>query len=229
MCYIFGMENIQAGNAPAVTNQQQQQLITTETSQDKTSATIPSTVQPAVQSTTPTEVKIRTAIDDPQTIEKLFFHVANGGDLITFCKMLDIPFSAISGWITADPKRHKRFSDAAQMGMEWIKNRILNEIKSIGISDRREILNDDGTLKPISDWPDDVARALETIEVEELYSGRGENRENIGQVKKVKLTPKLQALELVGKETGMFIQRTKVEVTTKLEDLVAGSFDDDNH
>ena len=169
--------------------------------------------------------KTETVLADPSTIDHLFAHIANGGDLITFCSVLQIRYSDVAAWITRDQARHKRYSEAAQMGMEWIKQRILNELRCSGMVDIRSILNKDGTVMDPSEWPEETARAIAGIEVEDNYTGKGDQREKVGTTTKVKLIDKTKALEMMGKELGMFVQRNKVEVVTRLEDLVGGSFE----
>jgi hypothetical protein len=172
----------------------------------------------------PYAVRLETILNDSQTIEKIFSHVSNGGDLITFCDIIDVRYSDIASWITEDASRYKKFSAACVMGQEWVKRRILNELGSIGLLDIRGLLNNSGSLRDPGEWPEDVARAIAGIEVDDIYDGKGINRRWVGQAKKVKLTDKLRALELIGKELGMFVDRKKLEVSTKLEDLVGGSF-----
>lgn len=184
--------------------------------------TEPAIIAPQV----PYSVRLDSILGNPATIERMFLHLANGGDLISFCQMLDVRYSDVAQWITDDAARSKRFSAACNMGQEWVKRRILNELGSIGLVDIRGLLTDSGGLRDPQEWPDDVARAVQSIEVDDIFDGKGTARECIGQTKKVKLTDKLRALELIGKEIGMFIDRRKLEVTTKLEDLVGGSFGD---
>jgi phage terminase small subunit len=55
-------------------------------------------------------------------------------------------------------------------------------------------------LKPIHDWPDIWRKGLVAgVDVEELYEGRGESREYVGRVHKVKLSDRIKRIELIGK------------------------------
>jgi hypothetical protein len=61
----------------------------------------------------------------------------------------------------------------------------------------------DGTLKSPTEWTPEMSSWVDGWEVEELWVGRGESREFLGHVKKIKLSSakraKLQALELLAK------------------------------
>jgi len=159
----------------------------------------------------PYTVKLKTILEAPDIMDRVFLHIANGGDLITFCQNLDIRYSDIAEFINKDMDRIKRYSAAVKACEEWIRRRILNELAHIGLVDIRGIFNESGRMRPPGEWPEDIARAIAGVEIEDDGST------------KVKLTDKIKALELIGKEMGMFVQRHAVEVKTTLEDLVSGS------
>lgn len=72
-----------------------------------------------------------------------------------------------------------------------------------------------GSLKPIHDIPLEVRRAIAAVEVDELFEGRGEDREQIGYTRKVKFWDKTRALELLGKHLKLFVERHEVTVTDR--------------
>lgn len=74
------------------------------------------------------------------------------------------------------------------------------EYARLAYSDVRKLYNQDGTLKPIHEWDDDIAAAVSSVEVDELKEGF----EVVGQVKKVKLHSKTTALSDAGKHLGFF-------------------------
>ena len=66
-------------------------------------------------------------------------------------------------------------------------------------------------MKNIVDIDDNTAAAISSVESFEEYQGRGDDREYIGDTKKIKMYSKEKALELLGKQLGMF--KDKVEVS----------------
>lgn len=62
-----------------------------------------------------------------------------------------------------------------------------------------DILKDDMSLKPVSDWPSFWRRYLSGCDVAEMFESRGEEREMVGLLKKIKWPDKVENLELLGK------------------------------
>jgi phage terminase small subunit len=104
---------------------------------------------------------------------------------------------------------------------------ILRELSRIGYSDIRAIYNENGTVKHPTEWPEDLARAIASIEVEETFEGYGEDRVWTGYTKKVKFWPKNHGLELLGKHKVLFTEKRVVEGKLTLEDIVAAQGEDE--
>lgn len=84
---------------------------------------------------------------------------------------------------------------------------VINELKKIAFLDIRGAFTEQGMLKDLSDIPEEIAHAMAGIEVMELYDGRGNDREKIGYTKKVKLSDKVRALEMLGKHLKIFTDK----------------------
>lgn len=94
-----------------------------------------------------------------------------------------------------DKRSNKTGIDAA-----WLLERLADE----ATADIADIYDGDGNLKPVHEWPKIWRMGLvQGIEVEELFDGRGENREHIGRVRKVRLDNRVKRLELIGKHIGV--------------------------
>jgi len=72
----------------------------------------------------------------------------------------------------------------------------LRQIKALSESDIRRCFGMDGELLPIEQLPAEIAASIASIEVEEIYEGRGEQRRAVGQLKKIRLWSKPDALKL---------------------------------
>lgn len=82
---------------------------------------------------------------------------------------------------------------------------ILREIKKIATSDVRRLFDSKtGAVLPMTEWPDDVAACVSSIEVDEIYAGRGAERVLIGYTKKIKLWDKPKSQENLGRNKGLF-------------------------
>ncbi len=91
------------------------------------------------------------------------------------------------------------------------QNDIVNQLTRIAFGDIRKLYDEQGRLKDIQDIDDDTAAIISGIETTEEFEGYGDDREQIGYTKKVKMAGKEKALELLGKHFGMF--KDKVEVS----------------
>lgn len=89
---------------------------------------------------------------------------------------------------------------------------VLNRHHDIDQLDVLDILDDNHGLKPIREWPKAWRISVSGIEISELFEGRGEDREHIGFLKKIKMPDKIKNLELLGKHVD-------VSAYTKTEDL----------
>ena len=73
------------------------------------------------------------------------------------------------------------------------------QLKSIATLDPRKAFDKNGNLLPVSEWPDELARVVSSIESDELFEGSGKDREHVGETKKIKFWDKLKALELASR------------------------------
>lgn len=106
-----------------------------------------------------------------------------------------------------------------QKRTEITQDRVLKELAKIAFGDIRKLYTDNGALRNIVDLEDDIAGAISGVETYEEYDGRGEDREHIGDTKKVKMLDKTKALELIGKHLGMF-KETNININTNYEEYL---------
>ncbi|MDF3788739.1 terminase small subunit, partial [Enterobacter hormaechei] len=66
-------------------------------------------------------------------------------------------------------------------------------------------------LRPVSEWPSSWRRYLSGFDVAEMFEGRGEEREMVGLLKKIKWPNKVKNLELLGKHVDVMAFKEQVE------------------
>lgn len=93
--------------------------------------------------------------------------------------------------------------------------RVKLEIARLAYYDPRNFFNVDGSAKAITELDEDSARALAGFEMAELFSGSGEDRASVGQIKKFKMGDKGRALEMAARHLKMLTD--KVELSTSDE------------
>lgn len=101
----------------------------------------------------------------------------------------------------------KKITDKCEVTAE----RVIEELGRIAFSDLRSLYRADGSLRPASEWQDDNARAVASIDTEEIFEGTGQDRKNIGNLRKLKLWSKNHALETLARHFKLLTD--KVEVT----------------
>lgn len=94
-------------------------------------------------------------------------------------------------------------SERTEVTVDYVLQRMV-EIDQMDVLD---IMNDDMSLKPVREWPRVWRQYLSGFDLSELFEGRGDERELIGILKKVRWPDKIKNLELLGKHVGMFKDR----------------------
>lgn len=97
--------------------------------------------------------------------------------------------------------------DRVKIDADWVLTRLAEEADA----DLADLYDGDGLLKPVKDWPTIWRKGLVAgIDVEELFEGRGEDREQIGIVRRVRLSERIKRIELIGKHVGVQAFREQV-------------------
>jgi len=94
--------------------------------------------------------------------------------------------------------------------VELTAERILEEVKHAAFLDPLDLFSDDGKLLPLKQMPEAARRAIAGIEVEEIWSGTGKDRVQIGVLKKIKLVSKEGTLTLAGRHLKMFTDKQEL-------------------
>jgi phage terminase small subunit len=89
---------------------------------------------------------------------------------------------------------------------EITQERVLQELAKIGFADVRRMFTPGGNLLPPTDLNDDMAAAVQSVEVVVRRAPGGEQGE-VEHVHKIKLNDKLGALTQIGRHLGMFTDR----------------------
>lgn len=119
--------------------------------------------------------------------------------------------------VAAEVQRHMD-ARAERVGVN--SETVLRELLKIAMTDVRKLYSESGSLLPPQEWPDDVAKSVSAVDIEDLYEGYGEEREQIGHTKKVKLWDKTKALELLGRHLKLFTDKIEVKADESLAELM---------
>jgi len=88
--------------------------------------------------------------------------------------------------------------------------RWLQELCHSGFLDPIDLFEDDGSLKLIKNMPESARRAINGLEVTEIFdAAEGDQKMAIGLLKKIKLISKNDSLEKIGKHLGYLKEEVK--------------------
>lgn len=87
------------------------------------------------------------------------------------------------------------------------QDRVLLEIARLAFNDPRKAFDDEGTLLPVKQWPDEVAAAISSIKVTEQRI----DEETVTQLKEIKFWDKSKNLDMAGRHLGMFSDKLQLQ------------------
>ena len=167
----------------------------------------------------------RMLTNNPEAMETIFNHVAQGGTLVELAKTWDIPYWSIAAYLAKDPGRDKIVQRAMILRTEYWIEKIKQTLNDLNDSNIQDLYQDDGSLLNPKDMPRTLAASIAAIESVEYFEGAGRDRMQVGWVKKVKFWDKTKSIEMLAKVLSMFVEKHEHTHTVKLEDLVGASQD----
>lgn len=88
---------------------------------------------------------------------------------------------------------------------------VLERLKEIDQMDVIDILEDDGSLKPIREWPKVWRTSLSSMAVAEIVAGSGDDKTVASLLKSIKWPDKVKNLDLLGKHVDVGAYKERVE------------------
>lgn len=90
------------------------------------------------------------------------------------------------------------------------QERVIQELIAIGFVDPSDMFDSEGKLLPLKRMPEGVRRAIASIDVETKIHADGETETVIS---KIRMHPKLQALELIAKRLEMLKEKVEISIS----------------
>lgn len=88
---------------------------------------------------------------------------------------------------------------------------LLNRLVEIDQMDVADILNDDGSVKAVNDWPQVWRTYISSMDLSEVWEGSGDERRVVGVLKKLKWPDKLKNLQMLGRHVDVQAFKDRVE------------------
>lgn len=116
-------------------------------------------------------------------------------------------------------KRMKDREKRTEINADYVLKRLV-EIDQLDVLD---ILKDDMSFKPLSEWPKGWRQYLVGFDIAEMFEGSGDDRSMVGLMKKIKWPDKVKNLELLGKHVNVnaFRDQVSVDVNVSLSERMA--------
>jgi len=100
-------------------------------------------------------------------------------------------------------------AERTKASSDWLLERLKEEVEA----DLADIYDSNNNLKPIDEWPLIWRQGLVAgVEVDAIYEGQGDDRRQIGETKKLRLSDRLRRLELIGKHSDVQAFRDRVGI-----------------
>ena len=93
--------------------------------------------------------------------------------------------------------------DARSARVQLTADEVLRELRRIILADPRKLLDEHGALRPVTEWDDDTAATVASLQSLDEYDGTGEDRQCRGVVRKLRLWDKVAAIALAAKHLGL--------------------------
>lgn len=108
--------------------------------------------------------------------------------------------------------RVKELQEGHRKRNEVTLDEVLKEMANWLRFDVKSIFNEDGSMKQLREMNNEESSSIASYECVELFGGSGENKVQIGYLKKVKLIDKRAVAEMFLKKFGAFITNVKLNV-----------------
>lgn len=82
---------------------------------------------------------------------------------------------------------------------------VLQRLRQLIFADPRKLFNENGSLKDVDQWPDDVAARIVGIQVKELWAREGKRQVQYGEVKSVRLVDPVEPLKMLARYLKMLL------------------------
>ena len=158
----------------------------------------------------------------PDLFDKVVEHVANGGSLLTLCRMWAVSYGRVLTWIYAQPEGKEKYEWALEKRVEWADEMALVDIHTYAQADIRDLFHEDGSMKLASELPDHIAIAVQSIDVTERTDDAG----NTTTTHKIKLVDKLKSRDMLFRTRGKYLDKVEHSGSLTLEQMLARSWGD---
>ena len=137
-------------------------------------------------------------------MQVIFDHIANGGSAIDIAQMWGLSYVKLMRHIKSKKDLSEKYEEALKLREEWARERVISEVNSLATFNIKDAFNPDGSFKKAYELPEKLTAAIKEID-----SDGG-----------LKFQDKLKALDLFGKQMGLFTEKKEISGHLSLESIV---------
>lgn len=97
--------------------------------------------------------------------------------------------------------------ERTRIDADWL----LQRLQDMADADVADLFTDDHQLKPLGEWPSIWRKMVTGLEAVELFEGRGDERQQIGHLKKIRTLRTERLYEMIGKHVGVQAFKERIE------------------
>ena len=101
--------------------------------------------------------------------------------------------------------------------LEISVEKVIGELCKMAFFNPRDLLDDDGMIKPMNEINEDVTAGIVSLDIVEEFAGKGLDRVLVGRTKKLRTVDKVRALELLCKHLGILNGEQAANQDTELQ------------
>lgn len=171
------------------------------------------------------EQRFNAIITKPDIVERICDFVANGGSLVTLCRMWVVSYAKVMKWIKTQPFGEENYKEALKLREEWEREMVTSNMHSYAQADVRDLFDDKGHIINPKDLSDEIAPAVQSVQIKtRSIPGRDGDDGEIETTFDVKLIDKTKVTDMLNRRQGNYIDKTEHSGSVNLVDIIAGSY-----
>lgn len=133
----------------------------------------------------------------PGSIDRICARICSGGTLVNFCSEFNQNYRAVLAWIEESDDRRAKYLDALRIRKHHQREILMTDLMELRALDIQDCCYDNGFVKPLNEMLPAARRWISRIETMDYYEGAGAHRIRVGELKKVWLHDKVDAIKML--------------------------------
>lgn len=165
--------------------------------------------------------KAQELIRNENTLSEIVTWIGEGRTLREYSMAYGANHAQLFVWIMRDAKRREEYDAAVKLRDEYLRQNVIDELRNISTLDVSQAYDHNGDPLPMDKLPTSLKKSIQSIKKVIKSDDRGETITT-----EIKFFDKIKAINLLGKELGMFSNKVEVSGKVSLESLIGESFDE---